>query len=113
VIPILNLQFLKLTDAQRAIFERLKTAEQLERHGPLNSGMSVPQHTHDDRDAIYVVNGEAEFSDGQLSKRLGSGMSEDAVVVPAGHQHGWRSLVDATVIEHALSSVHVNEILAV
>ena len=105
-----SLQFLRLTDKQIERFNALRSTEDMHTHGPLTVEQEVPLHGHQDV-ALYVVNGSAEFTDGEISARLGQGARLNAVIVPSGHLHGWKALIGLTVIEHTFNG-SVEQVLA-
>ena len=105
--------FIRLSPAQLQRFQALKTTVGLMAHGPLPEGATVAPHLHEEGEAIYVVDGRAQFLDGgELNAVMGEGHRYNAVRVPVGCPHGWLSLKAQTLIEHALGTASVEAVLA-
>ena len=92
-------KFFSLSPEQEARFDGLKTTRELQSHGPLGAGQVVPPHSHA-QVALYVVRGAADFIGQGIRRILGADATANAVLVPAGAEHGWLSAREGTQIEH-------------
>lgn len=103
-------QFFAFSTEQATRFEGLKTTAELAAHGPLGFGQEVPAHCHANS-ALYVVNGVAEFIGKGVRRVLGDDSTAVAVLVPAGSEHGWKSLRGETMIEHVIGDEYVQAVM--
>lgn len=62
-------------------------------------GDAIPLHRHDVDEAVYVIDGEAEYRLGEVDVRVATG---DTVFIPAGTPHGTRNVGDRPLHIHAV-----------
>ncbi len=81
-------------------------------HGPLAVGEEVRTHAHGQPHAYRVIAGSACYCGESVTKILGAGLSADTVVVDANRLHGWKAVVDGTLIQQISGEAAVSKLLA-
>jgi len=69
-------------------------------------GLGAPTHLHAVEEVLSVIDGEAEIWFGSECHRVRSG---ESVIVPAGHWHGFRNVLDTTLHVRATLAAPVFE----